>query len=257
MPTFSEVIPVPFSHRRHGKSHNRSPELFGISLYQQKNNELKPEGRRPFDARALFFEHRLSQTNTPYMSPIPCSWGAVYFPEHWREFHEYLSVRLSEYSFSIDEEIVPYVRSNRWAKSWKKFFIELVYLRGYVMLYPNYEDYVSLSTNHLEVGSHVKDLPRDVYLRRKQLFLLPLMALPDDSKSFTPPPGLLDLPGQTLPALHQLPILNLTGSVTSQNALIGQGEIRRRQLTGCLRPALLQYDVRDLMCIDASTSTAL
>ncbi|KIJ65143.1 hypothetical protein HYDPIDRAFT_153126, partial [Hydnomerulius pinastri MD-312] len=88
---------------------------------------------------------------------IPCSWGALYFPSHWREFHDYLSIRLSQHAFPISTTVVPGVRSNKWTKSWKKYFIELVYLRGYVMLYANYEDFVSFSTNHLEVGSHVRD----------------------------------------------------------------------------------------------------
>src|SRR5882672_1140995 len=90
--------------QRYGDANNNSPQLFGISLYQQKNIELKLQGRRPFDARALFYDHRLPHPNTPYLSQIPCSWGAVYFPEHWREFHEYLAIRFSEYSISIDED---------------------------------------------------------------------------------------------------------------------------------------------------------
>lgn len=238
---------------RYGKITNKSPQLFGISLYQQKNVELNLEGRRTFDARALFSDRGLSHPSTPYLSQIPCSWGAVYFPEHWREFHEYLSVRLSEYSFSIDEVIVPDIRSNRWTKSWKKYFIELVYLRGYIMLYPNYANFVSFSTNHLEVGSHVKDRPNDVYLQRKELFLLPLMSLSDNSNASTPSPGILDLPNETLPPWHSLPILNLTGSLTLLEILIDQGQTRRTQLTGCSGSSLLEYDIRDLTCIRNTT----
>jgi hypothetical protein len=233
---------------------NKSPQLFGISLYQQKNVELNLQGRRPFDARALFYDHRLPDPNTPYLSQIPCSWGAVYFPEHWREFHDYLAVRFSEYSFSIDENIVPDVRSNRWTKSWKKYFIELVYLRGYAMLYPNYPDFVSFSTNHLEVGSHVKDRPNDVYLQRKELFLLPLMTLPDDTNSSMPSARILNLPDETLPPWHLLPVLNLTGSLTSFETLIEQGLARRTQLTRCPKAPSMEYDVRDLMCINTASS---
>ena len=235
---------------RYGKASNRSPQLFGISLYQQKNVELRLEGRRPFDAKSLFFDHGLSHPQTPYLSQIPCSWGAVYFPEHWKEFHEYLAVRLSEHSFTINEEIVPDVRSNRWTKSWKKFFIELVYLRGYTMLYPNYADFISLSTNHLEVGSHVKDLPADVYSHRKEMFLLPLMQLPLVNK--TEPmvySRILDMPGQTLPAWETLPVLNLTGTVTSSKILIDQGQARRLAITNCSYTTSMPHDIQDLLCI--------
>jgi hypothetical protein len=117
------------------------------------------------------------------------------------------------------------------------------------MLYPNYADFVSFSTNHLEVGSHVKDGPNDVYLQRKELFLLPLMSLSDNNNSSLPSSGILDLPDEALPPWHSLPILNLTGSMTSLEALIDQGGRRRMQLTGCLEPSSLEYHVRDLMCI--------
>ena len=226
---------------RHGDPSNRSPHLFGISLYQQKNVELPAEGRRAFNARSLFFASGFSDPSTPYLSPVPCSWGAVYFPEHWREFHSYLSLRLSEHSMKIDEMVVPNVRSNRWKKSWKKYFIELVYLRGYVMLYPNYPNFVSLSTNHLEVGSHVKVRSKE----KQELFIVPLMPL---SSSPPLPSRLLEMPDNTLPEWSLLPVLNLTGDLTALKSLAEIGRLRRTELTGCIDdPAL--YDVRDLMCI--------
>ncbi|KAF7982605.1 hypothetical protein HWV62_27636 [Athelia sp. TMB] len=249
-PMFYAWVKMSILRYRYGKASNRSPQLFGISLYQQKIVELRLEGRRPFDAKSLFFDQGLPHPHTPYLSQIPCSWGAVYFPEHWKEFHEYLAVRLSEYSFTINEEVVPDVRSNRWTKSWKKFFIELVYLRGYIMLYPNYADFISLSTNHLEVGSHVKDLPADVYSHRKEMFLLPLMPLPLVNE--TEPmvyPRILDMPGQTLPAWETLPVLNLTGTVTSSKILIDQGQARRSAITNCSYTTSMPHDIQDLLCI--------
>jgi len=234
---------------RYGDQRNKSAKLFGISLYQQKNIELKPDGREPFNARALFSNAGLPHLSTPYLSQIPCSWGAVYFPEHWREFHDYLSVRLSEYSMKIEQNIVPDVRSNNWTKSWKKYFVELVYLRGYVMLYPNYPNFISLSTNHLEVGSHVKERSKE----KQDLFLLPLMTLPDAHAPLSS--GLLDLPDQTLPSWHRLPILNLTGCLTTLESMAGQGRLRRTELVGCSNDPVHQYDVRDLMCIDSTILT--
>lgn len=220
--------------------------MFGISLYQQKNLELPAEGRRPFNAGLLFNLSGTYPPSMPYLSPVPCSWGAVYFPEHWREFHDYLAIRLSEFSMKIGQIVVPGVRSNNWTKSWKKYFIELVYLRGYVMLYPNYPDFVSLSTNHLEVGSHVK--VRTV--EKQEQFILPLMELPVQS-SLSPIVELLDLPDNTLPRWNELPVLNLTGSLTTLASLATVGFARRIELTGCTNtPAL--FDVRDLMCIAAS-----
>ncbi|KZT65664.1 hypothetical protein DAEQUDRAFT_800798, partial [Daedalea quercina L-15889] len=178
---------------------------------------------------------------------IPCSWGALYFPEHWREFHAYLSFRLSEYAWDADQVVVPGVRSNKWTRSWKKYFIELAYLRGYVMLYPNYADYVSLSTNHLEVGSHVKDVPLETYLRKKRLFLLPLMQLPEPAQPSST--GLLDLPLGQLPAWTDLPTLDLLGLVASMETVQKRGHVRRTELTGCEDRSNTQYDVWDLLCL--------
>ncbi|KAG6831103.1 hypothetical protein H0H92_012780 [Tricholoma furcatifolium] len=224
--------------------------LLRYSLYQQKNIELPPEGRRPFDARTLFRTIGVADPTTPYLSPIPCSWGAVYFPEHWREFHTYLSLRLSESVLPLSQPIVPNVRSNKWTRSWKKYFIELVYLRGYVMLYPNYPDYVSLSTNHLEVGSHVK--LKDRTLEKQQQFIVPLMQTTNCSAV-----GILDLPGRTLPSWDSLPVLNLTGKVTTLESLAETGRLRRESLltgTDCTNtttsPPL--FDAQQLLC---TTST--
>lgn len=207
---------------------------------------MKPEGRQPFNARTIFAaENWAAGYNTPYLSQIPCSWGAIYFPEHWREFHSYLGVRLSELAFSIDQVVVPDIRSNKWTKSWKKYFIELVHLRGYVMLYPNYEHFMSLSTNHLEIGSHVKDIPKEVYVQKKESFLVPLMSEEGGGSM------LLDLPGKRLPAYTSLPALDLFGDMASTSSLVEHGLSRRNDLfPTCTTPhPLTAFDVRDLFCL--------
>ncbi|KAJ6591739.1 hypothetical protein DFH09DRAFT_1273592 [Mycena vulgaris] len=210
-PLFYAWIKMGILRYRYGESRDQAVQLFGISLYQQKNIELHPEGRKAFDPRRLFAANNIADPSTPYLSQIPCSWGAVYFPEHWREFHDYLAGRLSESTMEIERIVVPDVRSNNWTKSWKKYFIEMVYLRGYVMLYPNYAEFVSLSTNHLEVGSHVKARPKE----KQDVFRLPLMALSESRQ-------LLDMPGGTLPRWEMLPVLNLTGCLSSLERIVGE-----------------------------------
>lgn len=214
---------------------NRNPSLFGVSLYQQKQTELRPEGRRPFDAQRLFDSYGLYYRDIPYISQVPCSWGAVYFPEHWREFHSYLTVRFSEAWIPMSRNVVPHVRSNRWAKSWKRYFIEMVFLRGYVMLYPNYDNFLSLSTNHLEIGSHVKEQPRSIYDKKKALFTLPLMvpssSTLDSGEMVTT--GLLKMPKKTLPSWSELPVLDLLGTLSSSKEIRNRGFERQKELAGC------------------------
>jgi len=115
------------------------------------------------------------------------------------------------------------------------------------MLYPNYDDFVSLSTNHLEVGSHVKDRSKE----KKEQFVLPLMRLPGIQAG--PCVGLLDLPKKTLPNWSGLPVLNLTGSLTSQEELIRVGLMRRAGLPTCAQRAVPSFGLQDITCIDSDT----
>ncbi|KZT10097.1 uncharacterized protein LAESUDRAFT_756294 [Laetiporus sulphureus 93-53] len=247
-PLFYAWIKMALLRYRYGQQEDRSSQLFGISLYQQKNLELRPDGRHPFNARNAFAAVGIANPNTPYLSQIPCSWGAVYFPEHWKEFHSYLSFRLSEYAWDTDQVVIPGARSNKWTRSWKKYFIELVYLRGYIMLYPNFDDYVSLSTNHLEIGSHVKNMSTEAYLRKKRMFLLPLMELPSPEQAS----GLLDLPNGRLPSWSSLPSLDLLGLPVDEKAMIQRGLARKAELTGCdewvAERGIPSHDVWDLLC---------
>ena len=236
---------------RYSDIRDKSPLLFGISLYQQKNLELHPGGRRPFDARWLFKTSGVAPPNTPYLSQIPCSWGAVYFPEHWREFHTYLGRRLTDSSLSLRENIVPDVRSSRWKHSWKKYFIEMVFLRGYAMLYPNYANFSSLSTNRLEPGAHVKRLPRAIFDKKRAQFDVPLMQLPSGPSgnvSDALRTGLLDLPENGMPAWGALPVLDLHGLVVSEGLIIDRGQVRRAEVFGCADPPI-QYDALSLLCL--------
>ncbi|SCV74468.1 BQ2448_8107 [Microbotryum intermedium] len=220
---------------------DRSTRLFGVSLYQQKFFELRPEGRQPFDAHLLFESLALDPT-LPYLSQIPCSWGAVYFPEVWREFHLYLALRLSEMALPIADQIVPEIRSNKWPQSWKKYIIELVYLRGYVMLYPNYANYSSLSTNHVEKGTHIKEALA-VGSKTRAQYEVPLMTRQE---------SLLALPSGRLPSYETLPIIDLWGMVATDDDIIERGWQSAALLDSCPVPFRLDvppsHNARELLC---------
>lgn len=254
----------------------QSERLFGISLYQPKNIELRPEGRRSFDVHSLFEDMALPPT-IPYLSQIPCSWGAVYFPEHWREFHDFLGLRLGEVALDLSAYIVPDIRSNRWPRSWKRYIIELVYLRGYTMLYPNYEAFRSLSTNHLELGTHVRDSA--AARQRRELFEVPLLQENDTLLE-----GLQDA---RLPDWNTLPIIDFWGSVTTEVEIRERGTLTMSDLGLCADPSSvssaafflppaeegesevlsnrassdssrsLRYDAYDLLCPRVHTSLSL
>ncbi|KAG0250459.1 hypothetical protein BG011_008331 [Mortierella polycephala] len=147
--------------------------MFGVSMYSQKFVETHLAGRAPFNPEDIFIETPEYELRTPFLLQLPCSWGAVYFPEHWREFHEYVADRLLDIEWnktSLQSVQIPNSRTNRWSNSWKKLFIEMIYMRGYVMLYPNYFNFTSFSTNHLEWGTHTKQQRNSA-----GTFLVPLM----------------------------------------------------------------------------------
>lgn len=215
----------------------KQQQLYGISLYSPRHLELFPEGRRPFDpVTAIGPEF---DPHVPYLTSVPCSWGAVYFPEHWIEFHSYLTVRMADLRQQPDQPLlnitVPGSRSERWKSSWKKYFIELVYLRSYVMLYPNFQKFESFSTNHLEFGTHVK---KERTKNALDEFLVPLMQR-DTIVS--------QLPQQHLPAFHKLPVLDLWGNRVTLEYLESVAIDWHRNVSACPRNAG-HFDPQDLLC---------
>ncbi|CAG8806950.1 4482_t:CDS:1, partial [Gigaspora rosea] len=230
---------------RYGPDRILSNRMFGVSLYNSKHIELTLPKHKKFNA-ALTLEPTKYNRRSPYLCQIPCSWGSVVFPEIWREFHYYITARLKDVDGpNLQEVNVPNSRSNRWHNSWKRFFIELIYLRGYVMLYPNYKNFVSLSTNHHEEGVHV-------HLKNgkpRKGFLLPLMEKDIISEG---------LPGGVLPDYRNLPIMDLFGRVVSLKKIVDRGHDLHNKISLCPPndTASLTYNPKDLLCIDKTKKTS-
>ena len=49
---------------------------------------------------------------------------------------------------------LPNARSNVWPRSWKRFMIDFMYGRGYLMIYPNLREQRAFSTTYMERGDH-------------------------------------------------------------------------------------------------------
>lgn len=169
----------------------------------------------------------------------------------------------------VGDIVVPDLRSNKWSRSWKKFFNEMgtfsahqlttregfdlfsfvllsVFLRGYVSLYPNYEHFVSLSTNHLEVGEHV---PANINQEKQRQYFLPLMQSQQQQQkaAVTEAIGLLDLPFSNLPSWSALPVLDLWSRVSSLDELKTVGLARRANMSVCA-PDELHVDALEFLC---------
>ncbi|KAH7836395.1 hypothetical protein Vadar_000749 [Vaccinium darrowii] len=193
------------------------PELSSISLYTPRLVEVVKE--RPKWNATEFFKR--IHPNTPYLHQLPCSWGAVFFPKQWKEFYVYMNMRFTEDAKKNPVQI-PKSRTNGWQASWKKFLIDMMYLRGYVSLYPNFPNQASFSTNHMEPGAHIsaKD---NVVKHDKSDFEVPL--LKEDFRNF--------LPGGKLPPASKLPSLNLFNQAVSLKGLKAAGAKLKQDVLAC------------------------
>ena len=88
------------------------------------------------------------------------------------------------------------------------------------MLYPNFPDFVSLSTNHLEVGSHVRRR-EGRESEKRGLFELPLMGLTRTKG------GMLM---ENLPDIEDMPVVNLTGDLTTLEGIVDQGKVKMDEM---------------------------
>ncbi|OWM84202.1 hypothetical protein CDL15_Pgr028194 [Punica granatum] len=193
------------------------PELSSISLYTPKLVEVVKE--RPKWNATEFFKN--IHPNTPYLHQLPCSWGAVFFPKQWREFYVYMNMRFTEDAKANPVQI-PKSRTNGWQASWKKFLIDMMYLRGYVSLYPNFPNQASFSTNHMEPGAHIS--AKDNMVRHnKGDFEVPL--LKEDFRTL--------LPNGKLPPASRLPSLNLFNQPLSLKGLKAAGAKLGQDVLSC------------------------
>ncbi|KAI5079568.1 hypothetical protein GOP47_0005047 [Adiantum capillus-veneris] len=193
------------------------PELSAIALYTPRLVEVVKE-RPKWNATNFFKE---LHPNMPYLHQLPCSWGSLFFPKHWREFYKYMGMRYTEDAKQNAVQI-PKSRTNGWQASWKKFLIDMMYLRGYVALYPNFPQQASFSTNHMEPGAHI-NASGNVLRHKKEDFEVPL--LEEDFWEL--------LPQKKMPPASRLPVLNLFNQPTTLKGLRGAGAKLKQDVLEC------------------------
>lgn len=202
------------------------PELNAIALYTPRVVEVVKE-RPAWNATEYF---KWLHPNTPYLQQLPCSWGSLFFPERWREFYKYMGMRYTA-DAKVNAVQIPRSRTNGWQASWKKFLIDLMYLRGYVTLYPNFPNQTSFSTNHLEPGEHINASDNSLS-HRKQDFEVPLM-----QQNFV-----ALLPRQKLPAASKLPVVNLFNQAASLKGLKSAGAKLGQDVLQCEKTQVVTVD---------------
>lgn len=202
------------------------PELNAIALYTPRVIEVVKE-RPKWNATQVF---KAVHPNTPYLHQLPCSWGSLFFPRKWREFYKYMNMRFTEDAKKNPVQI-PRSRTNGWQASWKKFLIDVMYLRGYVTLYPNFPDQRSFSTNHMEPGAHIAAAD-NVVTHKKEDFEVPLLR--EDFHKL--------LPQQKMPPLSKLPVINLFNQITSLKGLKSAGSKLQQDVLKCKLTEVVKAD---------------
>ncbi len=205
--------------QREGAARFEPPErLMAVSLYTPRLVEVRMPRRR-ID---LYRELRGRGGRDPaeaaplFLQQLPCSWGSLFLPGPWREFHRYMRRRLHEGAIAVS---IPRSATNGWSTSWKKFLIELSYLRGWYVLYPNFYNQTSFSTNHLEPGEHING-KKNTLKHRPIDFVVPLMQDAATLRElWSGAAGELRAP----PALAEQPVLDLFSEPTSLASLVAQG----------------------------------
>ncbi|CAM9853584.1 unnamed protein product [Chrysoparadoxa australica] len=188
---------------QYGTAQDFAPHMYGVSLYTPRVNEIAPK-RYPYDSdKVMVSASNLGTHHMPYLHQTPCSWGAVYFADTWKEYRAYLNARMADAHLNLQ---IRSAKTNGWSTSWKRYFIEMAYQSQYYMLYPNYSNQTSFSTNWLEPGEHIvgsKPRQRGDARHPAQYYIVPLMQDEEASMMWN------ELPQGGLPPLEDLPQLNV------------------------------------------------
>lgn len=106
------------------------------------------------------------------------------------------------------------------------------------MLYPNFADRLSLSTNHVEVGEHVgAELSSEALRGMRAAMAVPLM---QDGQS--------PMAAGALPDWYALPVMDLRGYLSTHGEIVGRGDLRRKEISKCPSAALVPFEAYELLC---------
>lgn len=125
--------------------YGKSNQLFGISLQRQHTIVAGPfQFQEP---------HALLKTHSIWLYQLIGTWGAVLFPQQWREFRYWME------NEKPSTPCLPNFGTNlMWKKSssnmWSAWFIRFAFEKGYFGLYSNFEDNTALVVNMRERGAH-------------------------------------------------------------------------------------------------------
>lgn len=224
---------------RYAESRGEQQTMFSISLYSPRVIDTDPSGRQ-------LLKSPNNNNKTPYLMQLPNSLGgALYFPEHWREFHDYITARLTDQAtvkrgsgnpHLFKDSLLTVSRTNKWTSSWRKYFDEMIYMRGYVTLYPPFDSSYSTMNTVAKSSFNNNKKKEELYTGAEKLFKVPLIASSSESI-------------RELPDIELLPVLDLHGKlVESHKILLERGHTLQRKFSACKPRVNHSNDPTDMLC---------
>lgn len=177
---------------------NYDPRLFGISLQRQhtilgETHTIRYGSQTPSDVLLKSVASSSPRSSHLYKYQLLGTWGALFFPRHWKTFLKWLEEKKVHTSRGmavadsrgdgVNTPCVPTLLSNKWWKSnphrtWSQWFIRFVYEKGWYSLYTNFPEGGTLALNHREAGL--------TYRTAKGSMHNPIMSLTSDHLTFPP-----------------------------------------------------------------------
>jgi len=220
------------------------------------------------DDKADFLPPLSNSSGKPVISPFlwqaPNSNAALIFGDKWVELHDFVSRSISSQHLlptpaTINEKVV-----SKSHPSWLEHILKLARARGYVTLYPNFENPDVLATMHSELyqapEEYMEELDEEGSGTELTADPTRYKSLSKGEKPLAMKSLLKILPFKgVLPKISEMPILSWDGEVTSFSGILDSADsyakVFRREIGGCEEAAAEKSQVSllagDLFCLDS------
>jgi len=205
--------------------------LSGISLQSAPQPNSATSDKRTLDIRRALLMAPMytgwTDYATPYIWQSTLFHSTLFFPQQWKEFHTYISIRehFGGGIPAVSNFLRPYSKDE--VHSLEVYWSELFLARGYAILYPNFDDAASFARPHR---------------------LASLDDTPDVDLSLINWAQFLDQVNDGLPDWEDLPVLDYEKNVVGWDQLERNALKISELLSTCEEFPKTHWDVRDLFC---------
>jgi len=213
---------------------------------------------------------------TPFLWQAPNSNAALYFGSKWIELHDFVAhLLISQHKLPTPTTLNEKLVSNTYP-SWLEHILKLARVRGYWMIYPNFDGHESLVTMHNDLYQPPEEYEKESEGKREEGELTAdpkeHLSLKHKEKEVIRGSLLNLLPNKAaLLKVDEMPILRWDGEVVEvvdiESGAIEYKKVFRREIGGCSEDGKqnaeevklterVYGEVRDLFCLSAKQKGA-